>query len=274
MKVLHRVNERRRVLNELSQLFEKAKNVFVIHYSCESFYDRTDGKTPRITSIAVRNLGSGQTESFSIHKIAEIKKIPVEDIGSAYDNLELEMLNEFFEFVKAHQGYTWCHWNMRDINYGFSAIEHRYRVLGGQPYHIEELSRFDVARALVDIYGVRYIGHPRLENLIEKNKITRRDFMSGEQEASAFSQSEYVKLHQSTLRKVDIIANILERIVEGDLKTNARLIDIYGLNPQNVGELLKDHWLFAILGVLAVLLTLFGYLFNLFGSLPKLFTHT
>lgn len=28
---------------------------YVIHYSCESFYDITDGRTPRITSIAIKN---------------------------------------------------------------------------------------------------------------------------------------------------------------------------------------------------------------------------
>ena len=48
---------------------------YTIHYSCESFYDITDGRTPRITSIAIRNYDTAQTESFSIHKIAEKKHI-------------------------------------------------------------------------------------------------------------------------------------------------------------------------------------------------------
>jgi hypothetical protein len=150
------------------------EHVLVVHYSCESFYDRADGRTPRVTSIAVRNLASGQTQSFSIHKVAEQRHIPLADITGRYDELEKAMLDEFFDFVRTHQNFVWMHWNMRDINYGFQAIEHRYTVLGGTPIRIEEGRKFDLARELIAIYGVGYIGHPRLESLVEKNKITNR----------------------------------------------------------------------------------------------------
>lgn len=43
----------------IDRLFADAANVWVIHYSCESFYDRTDGRSPGITSIAVRKLDAG-----------------------------------------------------------------------------------------------------------------------------------------------------------------------------------------------------------------------
>ena len=68
----------------------------VIHYSCESFYDITDGRTPRITSIAVYNFESAQTDSFSLHKIAERKHINLSEIEDKYDQLEKQMLTEFF----------------------------------------------------------------------------------------------------------------------------------------------------------------------------------
>jgi hypothetical protein len=32
----------------LQALSERAPNVLGIHYSCESFYDRADGRTPRV----------------------------------------------------------------------------------------------------------------------------------------------------------------------------------------------------------------------------------
>ena len=54
----------------------------------------------------------------------------------------------------------YMHWNMRDINYGFPAIEHRYRVLGGNPVIIDDDKKLDLARLLIDIYGVGYAGHP------------------------------------------------------------------------------------------------------------------
>jgi hypothetical protein len=52
-----------------------------------------------------------------------------DEIESHYDSLEKKMLDEFFNFAKEHKDYTWINWNMRDINYGFEAIENRYLVL-------------------------------------------------------------------------------------------------------------------------------------------------
>ncbi len=43
-------------------------------------------------------------------------------IEDYYDDLEKEMLDEFFLFVSKHNNYNRIHWNMRDINYGFEAI--------------------------------------------------------------------------------------------------------------------------------------------------------
>jgi hypothetical protein len=81
---LKRLNRRKKAKLKLDELYERSETVLIIHYSCESFYDRPNGKTPRITSIAVRNLSSGQTESFSIHKVAELKNLPFEDIPQNY----------------------------------------------------------------------------------------------------------------------------------------------------------------------------------------------
>lgn len=51
-------------INRVTELMNDAKNVLIIHYSCESFYDRPDGSSPKITSIAVRKLNDGQTRCF------------------------------------------------------------------------------------------------------------------------------------------------------------------------------------------------------------------
>src|SRR3954449_8797099 len=100
----------------LDEIFRDAANVWVIHYSCESFYDRPEGRSPRITSIAVRNLDSGQTASFSIHRIAERAQISFDKIEKKYDELERKMLDGFFEHTRNHRGTKYLHWNMRDIN--------------------------------------------------------------------------------------------------------------------------------------------------------------
>ncbi|OLO25324.1 hypothetical protein BTR23_24880 [Alkalihalophilus pseudofirmus] len=256
LKLNHKVKKRKKALETINELVNNASHLLLIHYSCESFYNVPSGYTPRVTSIAVRYYNTAQTKSFAIHKVAETQKIPFEDIEQNYDELEREMLKEFFQFVKKHKSYNWIHWNMRDLNYGFEAIENRYKVLGGRPNIIEDDKKYDLARLLIDIYGVGYFGHPRLEKLIEKNNISNRDFLDGQTEATAFANKEYVKLHMSTLKKVDVFHSILDKVASGSLKTNAKWYEPYGLSPQGVFEAIKDHWLYAV--VMLVLGTILG----------------
>ena len=105
----------------------------------------------------------------------------------------------------------YLHWNMRDANYGFQAIEHRFRVLCGNDaslYVVDDKYKVDLARLLQDIYGSHYIEHPRMEKLVRKNGIALLDFLPGYGEAKAFEDRHFAALHLSTLRKVDVIANI------------------------------------------------------------------
>lgn len=247
---------RKAALQTLEQLGRKEEHVLLVHYSCESFYDRPEGQTPRVTSIAVRNYLSAQTVSFSIHKIAEVEGVDFSDIENNYDRLEKEMLDEFFSFLRERKTHIWVHWNMRDMNYGFPALEHRYRVLGGQPEILEDSQKVDLARLLIALYGARYIGHPRLESLMNENSMTDLNFLTGKEEADAFDNKEYVKLHQSTLRKVDIFSNILGRTLDGSLKTNARWRDTHGVNPTLWVEMAAQHWLFVLIAFIASLVTI------------------
>ncbi len=226
----------------------------IIHYSCESFYDIKEGRTPRITSIAVRSYESGQTDSFSIHKVAEKNHIEFSKIDEQYDELESQMLSEFFEYVRIHVGFFWLHWNMRNMTFGFKAIEHRFQVLNGNPTLFDDSKKIDIACLLIDKYGVSYIGHPRMEQLIRLNNISPLNYLSGAQEAEAFDNKEFIKLHQSTLQKVDIFANIINRSIHGTLKTNSKWKEIYGFSPQGIFELIRQKW---YLSLLTYVVTLF-----------------
>jgi hypothetical protein len=261
------IQKRRNAVKSLEKLMTDPEHVIVIHYSCESFYDRPDGSSPRITSIAAANLHSRQTNSFSIHQIGERKGYPLIEIKAHYPELERIMLDEFYDYVRAHSGYTWLHWNMRNIQYGFQALAHRYRVLGGQPADIDDSKLEDLASLMCDMYGAKYMSHPRLQNLVEKNRISAKDFLVGADEATAFEKGEYVKLHLSTLRKVDVFATIAQRADENTLKTNATWVDIYGSYPWAIAEWLSGHWLprilifvFAFIGVVAAGLTIWSLL--------------
>ena len=93
---------------------------------------------------------------------------------------------------------------------------------------IEDEKKFDLARLFIDIYGVSYVGHPRLEKLLEKNSIEPLNFLNGPQEAEAFPNRNYVGLHQSTLRKVDVIANVAGRAHDRNLKVNTTRWQMHG----------------------------------------------
>lgn len=244
----------------IDSLFSDRSNVWVIHYSCESFYDRLNGASPRITSLAVRSLDSAQTHSFSIHQVAERLKVSFDEIEARYDELERQMLDAYYQHIGAHRGMKYLHWNMRDINYGFAAIDHRYQVLEGTPVPVEDAKKFDLSRLLIDIYGVAYIGHSRLEKLIQKNEIQPRDMMTGAEEAQAFVDGNYVGLHQSTLRKVDVLANIAERAQNHQLLTNTSWWQMHGGRVRTAIDWLSGNKLLlfglTLAGVIIGILTL------------------
>lgn len=244
---IKKLERRKKARIKLNELASKEEHVLVIHYSCESFYDRPEGQTPRVTSIAVRNYESGQTTSFSIHKIAELEHVPFSEIDQNYDKLESEMLREFYEFMKLHSSHYWVHWNMRDINYGFPALEHRFKILGGEPFILDESKKVDLSRALIALYTNGYAAHPRIVSLMEMNRITAKDLLDGQGEADAFEKKEFVKLHQSTLRKVDVFCNFLGRTLDGSLVTRSTWWEMNGGSIKAVGEFISNNWIFTLL---------------------------
>lgn len=171
------------------------------------------------------------------------------------------MLQEFYRHLMKYQQMKYLHWNMRDSNYGFQAIEHRFRVLGGtdeELYIVDEVNKVDLARLLVDIYGLHYVGHPRLHRLLDKNGITGRDFLTGAKEAEAFENKKFVALHQSTLRKVDVLASIAGRAHDGNLKTDTNWWEMHGGRITWVLRWLTEHpgWGFAGVIVAIVIATI------------------
>jgi hypothetical protein len=50
--------------------------------------------------------------------------------------------------------------------------------------------------------------------------------------------------------------NILKLTAEEGLKTKSKFVDIYGISPQGIFELVKDNWLFSLMMV--IISTLLG----------------
>jgi len=252
---LYQLKQRSLAKRALEKLFDNGETTIVIHYACESFFKLEDGESPRISCISVKNLGSGHATSFSIHHFAERKGISISDIKSNYNELELDLLADFFDFVRNNQGYTWAHWNMRNINFGFHAIEHRYHVLGGDPVVLPDARKVDISDIMIKLYGVDYSPKPVLANLCQLNDITSEFFLEGREEAEAFERGEFRQIHQSNLKKVDFISYVAEKALTGKLKTQSSWWQAHGMHPRIIIDLIREHW---VVGFLALVVLVFA----------------
>ena len=106
---MFKLQQRKATLEKINKISSTLEHVLIIHYSCESFFNIKDGRTPRITSIAIQNAKTSQTESFFIHKIAEIDNINIADIKNHYDELEKKMLDEYFQYIEKREQYIFVH---------------------------------------------------------------------------------------------------------------------------------------------------------------------
>ena len=113
------------------------------------------------------------------------------------------------------------HWNMRDLKFGFAALEHRYEVLGGSPYILPDHHKVDLAMIIMNIYGGNYLPRPHFENLAKRNNLTLAGYIAGNQEPDAFAQGQYFAVLQSTLCKVTLIADVAQLAFDRTLRTNA-----------------------------------------------------
>lgn len=209
-----------KVNDEIKFLTKNISSLLVVHYSCQNLNDNNEGFSPRITSIAVLHVGSSTMHSFSIHLIAEIKKISRDEIDKHYDDLEAVMLEDFYKFVQEHQDHYWVHWNMSNINFGFETLEHRYRVLTEEtPPKVDDSKKRNLSSLISEMYGKDYVDHPKMPNLMELNGGKPRDFLTGAEEVEAFERKEYIKLHKSTMSKVYFFKSVFHKLQSKKLST-------------------------------------------------------
>lgn len=255
----------------LESLLEQPGTVNVIHYACENFENPATEGSPRITVIAIRQMGSGQTVLFSLDHEAELARIPALKIRENLDELERKMLGKFYDHVRMNRNHRWLHWNMRDTTYGFNAIANRSRVLGKEPTEISDALLFDLSHILVDIYGENYVSHSRMKALLQINGRMNRDFLTGEEEASAFAKGKYGRISKSTQRKTHEFEIIARKAREKSLKTENSLYKQYGLSLriQLLIEDVHSHWLFKLFVVASVIYSSLNILALLLNSLQR-----
>ncbi|MGM0215438.1 hypothetical protein [Enterococcus sp. AZ109] len=258
---MSRVNDRKNGLSQIQKIDGNKKDYLIIHYSSESFFDLR-GKSPRITSIAVENLEYGQSELFAIYKSAEAMKIDFESIPERYPEIEKSMLADFFDYAKLNQHKKWLHWNMRDSLFGFKALEHRFQVLGGEPYKIIDSNQINIASLFKSLYGSEYVEDPKMVSLMKKNNLEPKNYLSGADEAKAFNEGKYFELSMSSAGKVRMFSQMVNLAIDDTLVTDIKKRDIYGLGVKAKWYWLKDSLFFGpimfILG--AVMSAVIGYL--------------
>jgi hypothetical protein len=194
---------------------------YIIHYSSQSLYDEgVDGFSPRITSIVVMHYATRQTVSFALHAIAEYLSISKDEVENHYDAIEKELLERFFSFLRDRREKHWVHWNMRNLTFGFEHLEHRYRSLcKAEPPSVPIEARLNLNDILRQRYGSHYVSDPKMKALMLLNGELDRRFLDGAQEADAFLRKDFIRMHSSTICKVEFFRHIISLAMDGKLRT-------------------------------------------------------
>jgi hypothetical protein len=246
-------------IKTINYLTENKSKILFIHYSCENLTKENKELSLRITSIAVLFNNGHILKSFSIHYTAEILHINRDDIEEKYAEIEKEMLSDFFKFIESQYDYIWLHWNMKNINYGFEALEHRYKVLtGNDAHHISEEKKYNLSELILSKYGKNCVDHPKMPNLMILNGGKPRDYLDGETEVDAFKEKEYLKMQKSTICKVYWFSTIFHSLLKNKIKTKK-------FNWNLFLDKIFNHPIVRLLSLVAMIFTIIGGLYLLFN---------
>lgn len=269
-RALSRREERQEARAAIRTLHKNGASTYIVHYVCEDL-NRDDGASPRVIAIALRNIGTKETSAFSIHLQAEVAGFGTDPPLNKddFDALEKSILKQYFDFLKEHSDRNFVHWKMRDPVYGFPAIEHRFRVLGGRPVSLATSQLFDLSEIVRRIYGPGYTkNHPHLLELIRLNNITDKDLIPGKDEPGYFARGQYRALHNSALRKISVLSEIFERVWSDELKTDAKWQDMFGTSLLGSLAALRQHPSFS---VFELIFALVGFVGSIIGILSFAF---
>ena len=239
------------VKNFFQEIGRHADRFYIIHYSSQSLFDaEAGGLSPRITSIVVRHYQTGQTVSFSMHTVAEYLEIEKCKVEERYDDIERELLIQFYDFARDRREKYWIHWNMRNVVYGFEHLEHRYRVLTKkEPPSIPIEVRLNLNDILKRRFGADYAPDPRMASLMELNGGRIQGFLTGKEESEAFKNQDFIRMNTSTIAKVGFFSFVISSAQRGKLKTKARGI-------LNLADRLLESRTARLVAALGVLITL------------------
>jgi hypothetical protein len=210
----------------LKEIKKHPERFYVIHYSSEHLFDENiQGGTPRITSVVISHFSTGQLQSFAIHTAADTLGIPRANVAAQYDAVEREMLRQLYQFMATRTQNFWVHWNMRSIVFGFEHLAHRYETLTGGTAAVPQIPidhRINLNDVLRSKYGDDYAEHPQMINLMRLQGDLPMHFLTGEQESACFANQDFIRMHLSTISKVQFFGYVIKQMLKGKLKTVSR----------------------------------------------------
>jgi hypothetical protein len=191
---------------QIKELANSRDQIRVIHYGCESWFFVKD-RPVAISCIAVIDFRAAEEVAFSL--------------TDHNDDPEKKLLEQFYKYIRESPDARYVHWNMRSSDYGFAAIDKRYKYLFGQepPYTIPKNMRYDLDDLIAYRYGSEYTDHPKLSTLAIINQHNKRYFLSGKEEADKFESNEYGDIKRSITEKAHLIAFLTKRFLDGALET-------------------------------------------------------
>lgn len=199
----------------LMQALGRGERVTCVHYACGNFFEVTD-QPVQVTCIALADAGShGATQQERAFSIANA---PPSD---SVEDREKDLLTRFYGEVQRLSGAHFVHWNMSGATYGFSAIAARYRFLFGQepPHNFSPDRLYDLDSMIAGQYGDEYARHPKLRSICTLNGFYMPFSRPGSEEATAAERGDYGLIDRSTSEKAHLIAQLLQLLLDGSLRT-------------------------------------------------------
>lgn len=198
-------------LVEFRERYRRGDDLFAVHYGCESLYTAKD-RPAAVSCIAFTRIGRPDAGSFSVVDVPA---------GTQPEEAELEVLRSYFDFLQQNAGAGFIHWNMGKADYGFSALEARYKFLTGEgaPYRLPRDRTYDLDDFIMHEFGEDYAPHPRLVASAALNGLSRHHAREGKAEAELFAAGDHGSVRRSIDEKVGWIATLCDRYVSGQLKT-------------------------------------------------------
>lgn len=195
---------------QIQELRHNQAQIRIIHYGCESWYNVKD-RPVAISCIAIVELATWSQVSFSLTDTG----------GDDIIEREKNLLEHFYKYIRQTPDAFYLHWNMNSSDYGFAAIEKRYRYLFGvdAPYSIPNDNRYDLDSIIGFKYGGNYADHPKLLTLGALNRFNKRYSLTGKEEADKFDAREYGDIQRSITEKAQLITFLARKFFDGSLET-------------------------------------------------------